>query len=395
MPDMALMVTDVLVAFDHLRHEATILANVFAEDDVDEAYAEAAAAIAEVRERLAGPVPRVAARRREPPRVRVEHRRRGLRRRGRAVQGVHPRRRRLPGRPEPALERRAPVERVLDLPRPAHGQPVARTCTSSTSRTSRSPARRPSRWSRSSGRARRAAPDRRHPAARRHRRRGPRARRGAARRREGARRARDARRPRPQRPRPRLRVRHGQGRRADGRRDLLARHAHRLVGVGHAARRRDGDGRAARLAAGRDAVRRAEGPRDADHRRARADAARAVRRRRSATCPTAATSTPASTSARPSSRTAACTSRPAAASSPTPTPATRCARPRPRPAPSSRRSSWPAAGGLGMSVARRRQLRLVHLQPRPVPGRAWRGARTSCATTSATVDELLSAGPTG
>jgi anthranilate synthase component I len=57
-PDLALMITDVLVAFDHLRHEVSILANVFAEDDVDEAYAEALATIADVRERLAAPVPR-------------------------------------------------------------------------------------------------------------------------------------------------------------------------------------------------------------------------------------------------------------------------------------------------------------------------------------------------
>jgi anthranilate synthase component 1 len=66
-PDMALMVTDVLVAFDHLRHEVSILANVFAEDDVDEAYAEATATIAEVRERLVTPVPRAEAGTREPP----------------------------------------------------------------------------------------------------------------------------------------------------------------------------------------------------------------------------------------------------------------------------------------------------------------------------------------
>jgi anthranilate synthase component I len=66
-PDLALMVTDVLVAFDHLRHEVSILANVFAEDDVDRAYGDAVAAIADVRERLAGPVPRVQAGRREPP----------------------------------------------------------------------------------------------------------------------------------------------------------------------------------------------------------------------------------------------------------------------------------------------------------------------------------------
>jgi anthranilate synthase component I len=67
-PDMALMVTDLLIAFDHLRHEISIFANVFAEDDLDEAYAEAQAAIADVRERLAGPVPRAEAGVREPPR---------------------------------------------------------------------------------------------------------------------------------------------------------------------------------------------------------------------------------------------------------------------------------------------------------------------------------------
>src|SRR4029453_17929190 len=32
-PDLALMVSDVLVAFDHLRHEVTVLANVVAGDD--------------------------------------------------------------------------------------------------------------------------------------------------------------------------------------------------------------------------------------------------------------------------------------------------------------------------------------------------------------------------
>ena len=90
------------------------------------------------------------------------------------------------------------------------------------------------------------------------------------------------------------------------------------------------DGRAARLAAGGHAVRRAEDPRDADHRRARAGEARPPTAAPWATSPTPATSTPASTSARRSSRTAACTSRPAAASWPTPIPTTRCARPRRR-----------------------------------------------------------------
>jgi anthranilate synthase component 1 len=56
-PDLALMVTDVLVAFDHLRHEVTVLANVLAEGDLEAAYEQAATAIADVKGRLAGPVP--------------------------------------------------------------------------------------------------------------------------------------------------------------------------------------------------------------------------------------------------------------------------------------------------------------------------------------------------
>jgi anthranilate synthase component 1 len=56
-PDLALMVSDVLLAFDHLRRELTILANVFAGDDFERAYGDAVAAIADVRERLTAPVP--------------------------------------------------------------------------------------------------------------------------------------------------------------------------------------------------------------------------------------------------------------------------------------------------------------------------------------------------
>jgi anthranilate synthase component 1 len=67
MPELAVMVTDLLLAFDHLRHEVTVIASVVAEGDVERAYGEAAAAIAEVRERLSGPVPRAGGGRREPP----------------------------------------------------------------------------------------------------------------------------------------------------------------------------------------------------------------------------------------------------------------------------------------------------------------------------------------
>jgi anthranilate synthase component 1 len=68
LPDLALMVSDVLLAFDHLRHEVTVLANVFVEGgDIDARYEEAVSAIADVRERLASPVPRAASGVRETP----------------------------------------------------------------------------------------------------------------------------------------------------------------------------------------------------------------------------------------------------------------------------------------------------------------------------------------
>jgi anthranilate synthase component 1 len=70
--DLALMITDLLLAFDHLRHEVTVLAMVSSEDDVERSYEEAAAAIADVRERLAGPVPRSPASRCEPPELKSD-----------------------------------------------------------------------------------------------------------------------------------------------------------------------------------------------------------------------------------------------------------------------------------------------------------------------------------
>src|SRR3954452_8026048 len=50
LPDMALMLSDVLVAFDHLRHTISVLVNVYADDDdgtrLQTAYGEAVATIA-------------------------------------------------------------------------------------------------------------------------------------------------------------------------------------------------------------------------------------------------------------------------------------------------------------------------------------------------------------
>jgi anthranilate synthase component 1 len=58
LPDLALMLTDALVVFDHLKHTVTVLANVYGNDDVESSYTRALETIAEVRWRLAGPVPR-------------------------------------------------------------------------------------------------------------------------------------------------------------------------------------------------------------------------------------------------------------------------------------------------------------------------------------------------
>ena len=66
-PELALMVTDVLLAFDHLRHELTVLANVLCEGDLERSYGEAVAAIAGVRDRLRAPVPVKGRGRREQP----------------------------------------------------------------------------------------------------------------------------------------------------------------------------------------------------------------------------------------------------------------------------------------------------------------------------------------
>ena len=59
LPDMALMLSDLLVVFDHLKHTLSVIVNLFVEEgtEVAAAWDEAAARIAEVRGALAGPIP--------------------------------------------------------------------------------------------------------------------------------------------------------------------------------------------------------------------------------------------------------------------------------------------------------------------------------------------------
>ena len=58
-PDMSLMISDVIVAFDHQRHELSILANAFVDEDggIDKAWEHAVERIEEVRQLLRKPLP--------------------------------------------------------------------------------------------------------------------------------------------------------------------------------------------------------------------------------------------------------------------------------------------------------------------------------------------------
>jgi anthranilate synthase component 1 len=66
LPDMSLMICELMLAFDHLRHEVTVIGYAFAGEDgpIDPAYDRALATIDEARAALRGPVP--------PPRPRPE-----------------------------------------------------------------------------------------------------------------------------------------------------------------------------------------------------------------------------------------------------------------------------------------------------------------------------------
>jgi anthranilate synthase component 1 len=59
LPDMAFLLTDVIVVFDHLRHTITLLTNIFRDEEAhfETAYRAAVARLAEVKQRLRAPIP--------------------------------------------------------------------------------------------------------------------------------------------------------------------------------------------------------------------------------------------------------------------------------------------------------------------------------------------------
>jgi anthranilate synthase component 1 len=57
LPDLALMLTDAIVVFDHLKRTTTVVANVYTDDDLEGSYRQARETIAEIRWQLARPMP--------------------------------------------------------------------------------------------------------------------------------------------------------------------------------------------------------------------------------------------------------------------------------------------------------------------------------------------------
>jgi anthranilate synthase component I len=59
LPEMAFLLTDVIVVFDHLQHTVTLLTNIFCDEepDFDTAYAAAVARLANIKARLRAPLP--------------------------------------------------------------------------------------------------------------------------------------------------------------------------------------------------------------------------------------------------------------------------------------------------------------------------------------------------
>ncbi len=66
LPDLALMICELIVAFDHHKHEVSIIALAFADDGIDAAYERAGGLIDEARGRLRGAIPE------PPPRAEAE-----------------------------------------------------------------------------------------------------------------------------------------------------------------------------------------------------------------------------------------------------------------------------------------------------------------------------------
>ena len=212
LPEALFMFVDSMLVFDHLKHTIKVVSHCRLDGDVETSYRQACWRIDELAKRLsqalpASPYP--TALYHEPGELTSNTTREEYHARRRRGEEVHRRRGHHPGRPlaaANAADKRAPV---LDIPRAAHGEPVAVHVLPEHG--GDADHRRLAGDARAGrGRRRRDAPDRRHDATRPRPRRGRGDRRAPGERREGARRARNARRPRAQRHRAREPAGHGE-----------------------------------------------------------------------------------------------------------------------------------------------------------------------------------------
>ena len=277
---------DVVVAFDHRERRAWIVSSGLPETEPARRRARARGAL-----RHAGALAGVGALGAPPaagpaPRIDSNFTRERLRGGRAAGDRLHPRRRHLPGQPVAALHAptAAGADAVRSLSPAARASIRRRSRPTSSSTTSSSPRRRPSASCASTGDASRPARSRARGRAAPTPAEDARARRRAAGQREGPRRERDDRRPPAQRPVARLPRRHRRRARSSARSSASPPCIHLVSTVtgraapGHRRGRPAGGVLSRRLDHGR-----AEDPRDGDHRRARADAPRALLRQRSAT----------------------------------------------------------------------------------------------------------------
>ena len=129
LPDSILVRPTLIVIFDSVKDEMTVVTPVRPAPGVSAkaAYARAADRLNLVVERLDQPLPHAS----EPdldaahPEPKIDHRARGLYGQGQARQGVHRRRRHLPGGVEPALRGALHAALVRALSRAAARQPLA------------------------------------------------------------------------------------------------------------------------------------------------------------------------------------------------------------------------------------------------------------------------------
>ena len=141
LPDALMLRPSVVLVVDGVKGEVTVVSPAWANSGLNPraAYAQAAERVMDAVRDLdrTPPAGQPRPRRPRPGRAGLQHQPRPLPRDGRAGEGVHPRRRHLPGRPHPALGAEVRPAALRPLPRAPPDEPQPLTCSTSTSAASR------------------------------------------------------------------------------------------------------------------------------------------------------------------------------------------------------------------------------------------------------------------